>query len=184
MPEWKFEIANIPTTIHQTIIKQSPLFPNFMKRSIESENKFFKFGGVSPMSLPIPDVPTMKLELIPVPVSDIDQAIEFYVEKVGFELDHDVRPFEENRIVQLTPPGSACSILLSAGLPEISDMVPGSLKALHLVVDNIAQARHFLVNNGVGCSDIDDMGGVLYVSFSDPDGNMWLLQEITFEDED
>lgn len=129
------------------------------------------------MSNPAP-IPTMKLELVPVPVSDIDKSIDFYVNNVGFNLDHDVRPSDTNRVVQLTPPGSGCSILLSAGLPEISDMVPGSLKALHLVVDNINDAREFLMSRGVECGGVDDMGGILYVYFHDPDGNSWLLQEI------
>jgi catechol 2,3-dioxygenase-like lactoylglutathione lyase family enzyme len=120
----------------------------------------------------------MKLELVPIPVSDIDRAKEFYVNKVGFHLDHDVQPNEAMRIVQLTPPGSACSVLLSLGLPEISDMVPGSQKALHLVVDDINEARESLMSRGVECGGVDDMGGILYVYFKDPDGNSWLLQEI------
>jgi catechol 2,3-dioxygenase-like lactoylglutathione lyase family enzyme len=123
-------------------------------------------------------VPNMKLELVPIPVSDIDRAKEFYVNKVGFHLDHDVRPNEAMRVVQLTPPGSACSVLLSVGLPEISDMVPGSQKALHLVVDDINEARESLMSLGVECGGVDDMGGILYVYFKDPDGNSWLLQEI------
>jgi catechol 2,3-dioxygenase-like lactoylglutathione lyase family enzyme len=120
----------------------------------------------------------MKLELVPIPVSDVDRAKEFYVNKVGFHLDHDVRPNEAMRVVQLTPPGSACSVLLSVGLPEISDMVPGSQKALHLVVDDINEARESLMSLGVECGGVDDMGGILYVYFKDPDGNSWLLQEI------
>jgi catechol 2,3-dioxygenase-like lactoylglutathione lyase family enzyme len=120
----------------------------------------------------------MKLELVPIPVADIERSIDFYVNKVGFNLDHDVRPSDTNRVVQLTPPGSACSILLSVGLLEISDMVPGSLKALHLVVDDINQARDTLLSRGVECGDVDDMGGILYVYFQDPDGNSWLLQQI------
>jgi catechol 2,3-dioxygenase-like lactoylglutathione lyase family enzyme len=123
-------------------------------------------------------VPNMKLELVPIPVSDVDRAKEFYVNKVGFHLDHDVRPNEAMRVVQLTPPGSACSVLLSVGLPEISDMVPGSQKALHLVVDDINEARESLMSLGVECGGVDDMGGILYVYFKDPDGNSWLLQEI------
>jgi catechol 2,3-dioxygenase-like lactoylglutathione lyase family enzyme len=120
----------------------------------------------------------MKLELVPIPVSDVDRAKEFYVNKVGFHLDHDVRPNEAMRVVQLTPPGSACSVLLSVGLPEISDMVPGSQKALHLVVDDINEARESLMSLGVECGGVDDMGGILYVYFKDPDSNSWLLQEI------
>jgi catechol 2,3-dioxygenase-like lactoylglutathione lyase family enzyme len=120
----------------------------------------------------------MKLQLVPIPVTDIDRAKAFYVNQVGFNLDHDVQPSETMRVVQLTPPGSSCSILLSAGLPEISDMVPGSQKALHLVVDDIKATRETLIGRGVQCGGIDDMGGILYVYFQDPDGNSWLLQEI------
>lgn len=120
----------------------------------------------------------MRLELVPVPVSDVDRAIDFYVNKVGFQLDHDIRPNEITRVVQLTPPGSSCSILLSLGLPEIKDMEPGSAKALHLVVDDVRAAREALVARGIDCGGVDDMGGILYVYFQDPDGSSWLLQEI------
>jgi catechol 2,3-dioxygenase-like lactoylglutathione lyase family enzyme len=123
-------------------------------------------------------VPNMRLELVPIPVSDVERAIDFYVNKVGFHLDHDVRPSEANRVVQLTPPGSGCSILLSVGLPEISEMVPGSVKALHLVVDDIQEARESLLGRGVECGGVDDMGGILYFYFKDPDGYSCLLQEI------
>jgi len=119
----------------------------------------------------------MKLELVPVPVVDIDRAKAFYVEKLGFHADHDVRPNDVVRIVQLTPPGSACSILLSAGLPNV-EMQAGSLRALHLVVANIAKVHEALAGRGVGVSGIADMGGIKFVSFSDPDGNTWVLQEI------
>ncbi len=120
----------------------------------------------------------MKLELVPVPVSDVDRAQAFYVEKLGFNLDHDVRPSDAVRVVQLTPPGSACSILLSTGLGGISEMQPGSLRGLHLVVADISKAREEFAGRGVVVSEIDDQGGILYVSFSDPDGNTWVLQEI------
>ena len=119
----------------------------------------------------------MKLELVPVPVSDIDQAKAFYVEKVGFHADHDVRPSDTVRVVQLTPPGSVCSIVLSRGLPGI-EMQSGSVKGLHLVVGNIVEARGALDRRGVAVSDIVDMGGVKFASFSDPDGNTWVLQEL------
>ena len=118
----------------------------------------------------------MKLELVPIPVSDVDRAKAFYVEKVGFHLDHDVQPGNGMRIVQLTPPGSACSILVSKGV--IDDSKPGSIKALHLVVADINEARQALAGRGVEVSGVDDMGGVKYVGFSDPDGNSWQLQEI------
>ena len=122
-------------------------------------------------------IPAMKLELVPVPVSDIDRAIAFYVEKVGFHLDHDVRPSATVRVVQLTPPGSACSIVLGAGLPGL-EMQTGSLRGLHLVVADISQSRQLLADQGVAVSAIDDQGGIKFVYFSDPDGNTWVLQEI------
>lgn len=120
----------------------------------------------------------MKLELVPVPVSDVDRAKAFYIEQVGFNLDHDVQPGNGMRIVQLTPPGSACSIVIGTGMGEISAMQPGSIKALHLVVADIHKAREALAGRGVTVSDVADMGGIKYVYFSDPDGNSWALQEI------
>jgi catechol 2,3-dioxygenase-like lactoylglutathione lyase family enzyme len=119
----------------------------------------------------------MKLELVPVPVADIDRAKAFYVEKLGFKADHDVRPNDTVRILQLTPPGSACSILLAAGLPNL-EMPPGSLRGLHLVVADIGKVREALAGRDVAVSGITDMGGIKFVSFSDPDGNTWILQEI------
>ncbi|MDQ2769007.1 MAG: VOC family protein [Bacteroidota bacterium] len=118
-----------------------------------------------------------KLELIPVPVTDIDRAKAFYAEQVGFHLDHDVRPSPTVRIVQLTPPGSGCSIVLGAGLAGLA-MPAGSLRGLHLVVADIAAARAELAGRGVAMGDIQDMGGIKYVGFKDPDGNTWTLQEI------
>jgi catechol 2,3-dioxygenase-like lactoylglutathione lyase family enzyme len=120
----------------------------------------------------------MKLELVPVPVSDVDRAKAFYVEKVGFNADHDVQPGNGMRVVQLTPPGSACSIVIGTGMGEISEMRPGSIKGLHLVVADINEAREALASRGVTVSEVNDMGGVKYVFFSDPDGNSWALQEI------
>lgn len=123
----------------------------------------------------------MKLELVPIPVSDIDRAKAFYVEKIGFKLDHDVQPGNGMRIVQLTPPGSACSILLGTGMGEISKMQPGSAKGLHLVVGSVSKAREVLMSRGVEVGGIDDQGhGVLMTSFSDPDGNSWALQEMAW----
>lgn len=119
----------------------------------------------------------MKLELIPVPVADIDRAKSFYVDQVGFHADHDVRPMEGMRIVQLTPPGSGCSIVLGAGMPGM-EMRAGSLRGLHLVVKDIEAVREELIGRGVAMGDVDDMGGVKYAGFSDPDGNTWTLQEI------
>ena len=120
----------------------------------------------------------MKLELVPVPVTDVDRARAFYVEQLGFVEDVDVRPAEGVRVVQLTPPGSACSIGLGTGLPAY-DAPPGGVKALHLVVADIEQARADLVARGVVVGDIEDVGGgVKYAGFSDPDGNTLTLQEM------
>ncbi len=119
----------------------------------------------------------MKLELVPLPVTDIDRAKAFY-EMIGFHTDHDVNPGNGTRVVQLTPPGSACSIVIGAGLGEISEMPPGSIKGLHVVVDNIAASRETLIGRGVEVADILDLGGILFARFADPDGNSWLLQEI------
>jgi catechol 2,3-dioxygenase-like lactoylglutathione lyase family enzyme len=121
----------------------------------------------------------MKLELVPVPVADVDRAKEFYVNLVGFVQDVDVRPAPGVRVVQLTPPGSACSIVLSTGLPNI-DMPPGAIRALHLVVNDIEAARAELIAREVDVGEIDDPGGqgVRYAPFADPDGNTWVLQEM------
>src|SRR5919199_900740 len=121
-------------------------------------------------------LPDMKLELVPVPVSDVERAKAFY-EKAGFELNVDTQPTDTMRVVQFTPPGSACSIVMGTGMPEISDMQPGSVKGLHLVVADIDAAREALVKRGLEVSEITDLSGVKYAGFSDPDGNMWLLQE-------
>ena len=119
----------------------------------------------------------MRLELVPVPVSNVDEAKAFYVDQVGFEESVDVVVQEGMRVVQLTPPGSGCSIVMGTGMPEISDMVPGSQKALHLVVSDIEAARTELMARGVDVAEIQDMGGVLFGYFADPDGNSWLLQQ-------
>jgi len=120
----------------------------------------------------------MKLELVPVPVIDIDRARAFYVEKVGFHADHDTQPGNGIRVLQLTPPGSACSIVIGSGLGEISEIKPGSIKGLHLVVENIVESREALIGRGVEVGEVRDMGGILFARFADPDGNSWLLQEI------
>ena len=120
----------------------------------------------------------MKLELVPVPVADIDRAKAFYVEQVGFHTDVDVRPNKSVRFVQLTPPGSACSIVLATGLPAIQ-MPPGSLRGLHLVVGDVRAARAALTERGVEMGEIDEHDqGIKYAAFSDPDGNTWTLQEM------
>jgi predicted lactoylglutathione lyase len=121
----------------------------------------------------------MKLELVPMPVTDIDRAKVFYIEKLGFNQDLDVQPAEGVRIVQLTPQGSGCSILLSKGIPDIDAMTPGSSKAVHLVVGNIEKARAALTGLGVDVSEITDHGrGVKSASLADPDGNTWVIQEM------
>lgn len=120
----------------------------------------------------------MKLELVPVPVSDVDRARDFYADVVGFHVDHDVAPGNGMRVVQLTPPGSSCSIVIGTGMNEITAMVPGSLRALHLVVADIAAAREALRSRGADVGEIIDLGGILYARFADPDGNSWLLQQI------
>lgn len=117
------------------------------------------------------------LELVPVPVSDLDRAKAFYSEKAGFHVDVDVTPADGVRIVQLTPPGSYCSIILSTGLPTM-DMPVGSQRGLHLVVADIEAARAELVGRGVEVDPVEDLGGVFYAFFSDPDGNTWTLQHM------
>nr|MBA2680202.1 VOC family protein [Ktedonobacteraceae bacterium] len=120
----------------------------------------------------------MRLEVVPVPVADVDRAKTFYVEQVGFHLDHDVHPSEGMRVLQLTPPGSSCSIVIGTGMGEISAMQPGILKGLHLVVADIHEVRAELDRRGVAVSEVEDLGGIKYAHFSDPDGNTWALQEI------
>jgi catechol 2,3-dioxygenase-like lactoylglutathione lyase family enzyme len=121
----------------------------------------------------------MKLELVPIPVSDVDRAKAFYSEKIGFNVDLDVNPGNGMRVVQLTPPGSACSIVIGTGLPEIDKMKPGSVKAIHLVVANAKKAREMLLERGVEAGEIDEHPqGIKYVAFSDPDGNSWVFQEM------
>ena len=120
-----------------------------------------------------------KIELVALPVTDVDRAKAFYVDQVGFGVDVDVRPTDGLRIVQLTPPGSSCSFLLSTGVAWVQDMAPGSVHGVHLVVDDIEAARAELVGRGVDVGSIDDVGGgVLYASFRDPDGNLLLLQQM------
>lgn len=116
-----------------------------------------------------------KLELVAVPVSDVDRAKAFYVEKVGFNADHDHRVSDEMRFVQLTPRGSGCSIAFGVG---IVDTPPGSLKGLQLVVDDIETAHSELRERGVDVSDIEDFPWGRFVFFSDPDGNGWAVQQL------
>lgn len=118
----------------------------------------------------------MKLEAVPLPVADVERSLAFYAERVGFHLDHDVQPGNGMRVIQLTPPGSACSIVFGTGMGD--SRTPGAVQNLHLVVDDITEARSVLAEKGVAVSEIQDMGGVRYAHFSDPDGNSWALQQI------
>lgn len=117
----------------------------------------------------------MKLELVPVPVSDVDRAKAFYVDQVGFNADHDHTLSDEVRFVQLTPPGSACSIAIGRGLTQTA---PGSAQGLLLVVSDIDATRGQLVDRGVDVTDVvDEQWGARHAYFSDPDGNSWQLQQ-------
>jgi catechol 2,3-dioxygenase-like lactoylglutathione lyase family enzyme len=116
-----------------------------------------------------------KLELVAVPVSDVDRAKAFYVDQVGFNPDHDHQVTDELRFVQLTPPGSACSIAIGSG---IVDMPPGSIKGLQLVVPDIHAARAELLERGVEVADVQEFPWGKFVFFEDPDGNGWSVQEI------
>ena len=129
------------------------------------------------------------LEVVVVPVSDVDRAKTFYAEQLGFNVDHDVKPAEGRRIVQLTPPGSGCSIVVGEGV--VPDMPPpGSFKGLQLVVSDLKAARAQLVERGVEVSEIqvmgenraavpDELDNVGFIFFSDPDGNGWAVQQIS-----
>jgi catechol 2,3-dioxygenase-like lactoylglutathione lyase family enzyme len=122
----------------------------------------------------------MRLELIQVPVSDIDQAKAFYVESAGFNLDHDHQVSDELRFVQLTPPGSACSIALTSGAHR---MRPGSIEGLQMVVEDAEATRKELAERGVNVSDVQIFPWGNFVFFTDPDGNGWALQAITHPDQ-
>ena len=117
----------------------------------------------------------MKLELIPVPVTDVDRAKAFYTEKLGFHADFDQQVREDLRFVQLTPPGSACSIVIGVG---ITTMHPGSLEGLLMVVSDVKAVREELVKRGVDISEIDLQPWGSFAYFRDPDGNSWSLQQI------
>jgi catechol 2,3-dioxygenase-like lactoylglutathione lyase family enzyme len=116
-----------------------------------------------------------RLELVQVPVSDVDRAKAFYVEKAGFNADHDHQVTEDLRFVQLTPPGSACSIALGSG---ITDMKPGSIQGLQMVVSDIQAARAELLERGVDVSEVQEFPWGSFVFFTDPDGNGWSVQAI------
>jgi catechol 2,3-dioxygenase-like lactoylglutathione lyase family enzyme len=122
----------------------------------------------------------MKLEVVPIPVSDVDAAKTFYTEKVGFNLDHDVSPTDTMRVVQMTPPGSACSVVIGEGLPLGE---PGSVKGVQLVVEDIEAVREALAGRGVAVGDVQQLGpegspGSRFCFFEDPDGNAWAVQEL------
>ena len=116
-----------------------------------------------------------KLELVAVPVTDVDRAKAFYADKVGFNADHDHRVSDEIRFVQLTPPGSACSIALGTG---ITDAQPGSVKGLQMVVADIHAAYAELTARGVEVSEVQEFPWGLFVFFNDPDGNSWAVQQL------
>jgi catechol 2,3-dioxygenase-like lactoylglutathione lyase family enzyme len=123
----------------------------------------------------------LKLELVPIPVSDVDRAKAFYSEQLGFKVDLDFS-HEGFRVVQLTPPGSACSICVGTG---VVDTEPGSVRGLHLVVDDIHAARAELISRGVEVAEVNDMTApgkptVSYAWFADPDGNTWTLQKLPY----
>jgi predicted enzyme related to lactoylglutathione lyase len=116
-----------------------------------------------------------KLELVAVPVSDVDRAKAFYAEKVGFNADHDQQVNPTLRFVQLTPPGSACSIYIGTGLTK---MKPGLIEGLQMVVPDIEKAHDQLAERGVEVSEIQDLAWGRFVYFSDPDGNKWAVQQL------
>jgi catechol 2,3-dioxygenase-like lactoylglutathione lyase family enzyme len=122
----------------------------------------------------------LKLEVVPIPVSDVDAAKAFYTEKVGFNLDHDVRPSEGMRVVQMTPPGSACSVVVGEGLP-LGD--PGSVRGVQLVVEDVDVVRDELATRGVSVGQVQQLGpegspGSRFCFFEDPEGNGWAVQEL------
>jgi catechol 2,3-dioxygenase-like lactoylglutathione lyase family enzyme len=121
----------------------------------------------------------LKLEVVPMPVSDVDAAKAFYTEKVGFNLDHDIEPGNGMRVVQMTPPGSACSVVIGVGLPLGE---PGSVKGVQLVVEDIDAVRAAMAERGVPVGEVQQLGpegapGSRFCFFEDPDGNMWAVQE-------
>jgi catechol 2,3-dioxygenase-like lactoylglutathione lyase family enzyme len=122
----------------------------------------------------------LKIEVVPIPVSDVDAAKAFYTERVGFNLDHDMRPNDRMRVVQMTPPGSSCSVVIGEGLP-LGD--PGSVKGVQLVVEDVDTVREELAGRGVAVGDVQQLGpegspGSRFCFFEDPDGNGWAVQEL------
>jgi catechol 2,3-dioxygenase-like lactoylglutathione lyase family enzyme len=121
------------------------------------------------------DTMDWKIELVAIPVTDVDRAKEFYVERAGFNADHDHAVSDEIRFVQLTPPGSACSITIGKG---VTDAAPGSVQGMQMVVPDIDVAHAELAGRGVDVSDVQDFPWGRFVFFSDPDGNKWAVQQI------
>jgi predicted enzyme related to lactoylglutathione lyase len=120
-----------------------------------------------------------KLELVAVPVTDVDRAKRFYTEQVGFNADHDHKISDTLRFVQLTPPGSACSISIGTG---VTDAAPGSVTGLQMVVTDIEAARRQLADGGVDVSEVQDFPWGRFVFFADPDGNRWAVQQLPVRD--
>jgi predicted enzyme related to lactoylglutathione lyase len=120
-----------------------------------------------------------KIELVAIPVTDVDRAIAFYTDTIGFNLDHDHTVSDDVRFVQLTPPGSACSIMLGVGVTEAT---PGSVQGLMMVVADIEAARSELVERGAEVSEVDLQAWGSFVYFSDPDGNSWAVQQLPVYD--
>jgi len=116
-----------------------------------------------------------RIELVAIPVTDVDRAKDFYVDQVGFNADHDHRVNDELRFVQLTPPGSACSIVMGTG---ITAMAPGSQLGVQVVVEDVEAARQELISRGVAASEVDVQPWGSFVTFGDPDGNTWALQQL------
>ena len=128
----------------------------------------------------MPEEMKITLEVIVVPVADVDRSKEFYEERLGFHVDHDTTVDEETRIVQLTPPRSGCSIVIAKGIPQ---MEPGALEGVQLVVSDIDAARSLFIGRGVDASEVvvrgpAEMDGSKFIGFSDPDGNGWAVQEL------
>lgn len=119
-----------------------------------------------------------KIELIILPVSDVDRAKAFYVDKIGFHPDYDVQVSDSLRFVQLTPPGSACSIAIGTGLTEAT---PGSVEGIQVVVDDADAAHEMLSGRGVECSDVTELEWGRFVYFADPEGNRWSVQQVPGE---
>jgi catechol 2,3-dioxygenase-like lactoylglutathione lyase family enzyme len=151
--------------------RQAPLAANEDERGCRPP---FAAGSLSEPGYTVPGM-DWKIELVAIPVTDVDRAKAFYVDQGGFHADHDHQVNEALRFVQLTQPGSACSIVMGAG---ITDMAPGSQKAIQMVVADVAAARQQLIAHGVAASDVDVQPWGSFVTFSDPDGNTWALQQL------